>query len=160
MAAACTIPKEKLQCKFCGTQNSHNTAACIKKQKSDTEKKRGKIKTAKRIQILRLKQNPKKEEMHQLKEREISLFQGIIDPLREGTLHVPRYECKTWEIIHQAHTVTLTRMTTILLQKHWTQIMILKRKMTTLTCQKILMKKYQKMKTSKIFKIGRRMTQQ
>ena len=41
MAAACTIPKDKLQCKFCNSQNSHNTAACIKKQKADKEKKQG-----------------------------------------------------------------------------------------------------------------------
>ena len=41
MSAACTIPKEKLSCKFCNSQNSHNTAACIKKQKADKEKKQG-----------------------------------------------------------------------------------------------------------------------
>ena len=41
MAAACTIPKDKLQYKFCNSQNSHNTAACIKKQKADKEKKQG-----------------------------------------------------------------------------------------------------------------------
>merc|ERR1711867_9708 len=41
MAAACTIPKDKLQCKFCNSQNSHNTAACIKKQKADKEKEQG-----------------------------------------------------------------------------------------------------------------------
>merc|ERR1712208_30280 len=41
MAAACTMPKDKLQCKFCNSQNSHNTAACIKKQKVDKEKKQG-----------------------------------------------------------------------------------------------------------------------
>ena len=41
MSAACTIPKEKLSCKFCDTKNSHNTAACIKKQKADKEKKQG-----------------------------------------------------------------------------------------------------------------------
>ena len=40
-AAACTIPKDKLQCKFCNSQNSHNTAASIKKQKADKEKKQG-----------------------------------------------------------------------------------------------------------------------
>ena len=74
MAAACTIPKDKLQCKFCNSQNSHSTAACIKKQKADKEKKQGK-KIAKRIQIQSLKQNPKREEMCQRKrEKEISLF--------------------------------------------------------------------------------------
>ena len=41
MSAACTIPKEKLLCKFCDTKNSHNTAACIKKQQADKEKKQG-----------------------------------------------------------------------------------------------------------------------
>ena len=41
MSAACTIPKEKHFCKFCDTKNSHNTAACIKKQKADKEKKQG-----------------------------------------------------------------------------------------------------------------------
>merc|ERR1712115_477441 len=38
MAAACTIPKDKLQCKFCSTQNSHNPAACIKKQRQKKKK--------------------------------------------------------------------------------------------------------------------------
>ena len=52
MAAACTIPKDKLQCKFCNSQNSHNTAACIKKQKADKEKKQGEN-NGKRIQIRR-----------------------------------------------------------------------------------------------------------
>ena len=42
MAAACTVPKEKLQCKYCGTQSSHNTATCLKKQKAEKEKKEGK----------------------------------------------------------------------------------------------------------------------
>merc|ERR1711895_382824 len=41
MAAACTIPKDKLQCKFCNSQNSHNTATCTKKQKADKENKQG-----------------------------------------------------------------------------------------------------------------------
>ena len=41
MSAACTVPKDKLFCKFCNTKNSHNTSACIKKQKKDKEKKKG-----------------------------------------------------------------------------------------------------------------------
>ena len=41
MLAACTVPKEKLYCKFCDTKNSHNTSACIKKQKEDKDKKKG-----------------------------------------------------------------------------------------------------------------------
>ena len=41
MSAACTVPKDKLFCKYCDTKNSHNTYACIKKQKVDKEKKQG-----------------------------------------------------------------------------------------------------------------------
>ena len=41
MSAACTVPKEKLFCKHCKVKNSHNTSACIKKQKADKEKKQG-----------------------------------------------------------------------------------------------------------------------
>merc|ERR1712082_446786 len=33
MAASCTVPKLQLKCKFCESQNSHNTAACLKKKK-------------------------------------------------------------------------------------------------------------------------------
>ena len=33
--------KKKLYCKFCDTKNSHNTSACIKKQKEDKDKKKG-----------------------------------------------------------------------------------------------------------------------
>ena len=40
MSAACTVPKDKLFCKFCDTKNLHNTSACIKKQKEDKETKR------------------------------------------------------------------------------------------------------------------------
>merc|ERR1712098_662492 len=39
MAAACTVPKTQLKYKCCATQNSHNTAACLKKQKVEKEKK-------------------------------------------------------------------------------------------------------------------------
>ena len=39
MVAACTVPKEKLYCKFCNTNNLHNTSACIKKQKEEEDKK-------------------------------------------------------------------------------------------------------------------------
>ena len=42
MAAACTVPKTQLKCKYCETQNSHNTAACLKKKKVEREKRRGK----------------------------------------------------------------------------------------------------------------------
>ena len=38
MSAACTVPKEKLFCKFYDTKNSHNTSAYIKKQKAEKEK--------------------------------------------------------------------------------------------------------------------------
>ena len=41
MSAACTVPKEKLYCKFCNTKNSHNTSACIKKQKEEKDRKKG-----------------------------------------------------------------------------------------------------------------------
>ena len=41
MSAACTVPKEKLFCKFCDTKNSHNTSACIKKQRAEKGKKQG-----------------------------------------------------------------------------------------------------------------------
>ena len=41
MSAACTVPKDKLFYKHCDTKNSHNTSACIKKQKADKEKKQG-----------------------------------------------------------------------------------------------------------------------
>merc|ERR1712240_411210 len=41
MAAACTVPKTQLKCKYCATQNSHNTAACLKKQKTEKKKKEG-----------------------------------------------------------------------------------------------------------------------
>merc|ERR1712240_512921 len=33
MAAACTVPKTQLKYKYCATQNSHNTAVCLKKKK-------------------------------------------------------------------------------------------------------------------------------
>ena len=48
MAAACTVPKTQLKCKYCATQNSHNTAACIKKQKVEKEKKEGDNKNSKK----------------------------------------------------------------------------------------------------------------
>ena len=48
MTAACTVPKEQLKCKYCGTQNSHNTAACLKKQKAEKEKKEGENKNSKK----------------------------------------------------------------------------------------------------------------
>merc|ERR1712112_422239 len=35
MAASCTVPKTQFKCKYCATQNSHNTAACLKKQKAE-----------------------------------------------------------------------------------------------------------------------------
>ena len=38
--AACTIRKEKLYCKHCNMKSSHNTSACIKKQKEDKERKK------------------------------------------------------------------------------------------------------------------------
>merc|ERR1712240_245305 len=38
MAAACTVPKSQLKCKFCETEKSHNTAACLKKKKNDKKK--------------------------------------------------------------------------------------------------------------------------
>ena len=41
MAAACTVPKTQLKCKYCETQNSHNTAACLKKKKAEKEKNEG-----------------------------------------------------------------------------------------------------------------------
>ena len=41
MSAVCTVPKEKLICKFCDMKNSHNTSAYIKKQKAEKEKKQG-----------------------------------------------------------------------------------------------------------------------
>ena len=40
MSAACTVPKEKFFCKFWDTKNSHNTSACIKKQKEEKERKK------------------------------------------------------------------------------------------------------------------------
>ena len=48
MAAACTVPKTQLKCKYCATQNSHNTAACLKKQKAEKEKKEGDNKNSKK----------------------------------------------------------------------------------------------------------------
>ena len=39
MAITCTVPKNKLNCKYCNTKNSHNTTACIKKQKEGKNKK-------------------------------------------------------------------------------------------------------------------------
>ena len=68
MAAACTIPKDKLSCKFFNSQNSHNTAACIKKQMRIKKRNREKT-TAKRIQIPSLRQPPKREETRQRKRR-------------------------------------------------------------------------------------------
>ena len=38
MAATCTVPKSQLKCKFCETEKSHNTAACLKKKKNDKKK--------------------------------------------------------------------------------------------------------------------------
>merc|ERR1712120_19344 len=40
MAASCTVPKAQLKCKYCETEKSHNTAACLKKKKE--EEKAGK----------------------------------------------------------------------------------------------------------------------
>merc|ERR1712243_90893 len=48
MAAACSVPKTQLKCKYCATQNSHNTAACLKKQKAEKEKKEGENKNSKK----------------------------------------------------------------------------------------------------------------
>merc|ERR1712240_830058 len=39
LAAACTVPKTQLKCKYCETQNSHNTATCLKKKKVENDKK-------------------------------------------------------------------------------------------------------------------------
>merc|ERR1712112_61441 len=38
MAASCTVPKSQLKCKFCETEKSHNTAACLKKKKNEKKK--------------------------------------------------------------------------------------------------------------------------
>ena len=40
MVVACTVPKEKLYCKHCDMKSSHNTSACLKKQKEDKERKK------------------------------------------------------------------------------------------------------------------------
>ena len=40
MVAACTVPKEKLYCKHCNMKSSHNTSACLKKQKEKKERKK------------------------------------------------------------------------------------------------------------------------
>ena len=39
MAAACMVPKSQLKCKYCETQSSHNTAACLKKKKAEKGKR-------------------------------------------------------------------------------------------------------------------------
>ena len=41
MVAACVVLKEKLYCKHCDIKSSHNTSACLKKQKEDKERKKG-----------------------------------------------------------------------------------------------------------------------
>ena len=41
MATACTVPKSQLKCKYCESQNSHNTATCLKKKKAEKEKREG-----------------------------------------------------------------------------------------------------------------------
>merc|ERR1712208_232596 len=38
MAASCTVPKAQVKCKFCETEKSHNTAACLKKKKNEKKK--------------------------------------------------------------------------------------------------------------------------
>merc|ERR1712120_18596 len=38
MASSCTVPKAQLKCKYCETEKSHNTAACLKKKKNDKKK--------------------------------------------------------------------------------------------------------------------------
>merc|ERR1712237_197858 len=48
MTASCTVPKTQLKCKYCSTQNSHNTTACLKKQKADKDKKEGDNKNSKK----------------------------------------------------------------------------------------------------------------
>merc|ERR1712240_13145 len=142
---------------FCVSPYLHNTAACLKKQKAEKEKKKGKRKATKRIQILKLKQYLKKEEMLHRVIREISLNQKIIDPLKGLATHVHKYVCVTWEINHQETTVTQTRKkTTILLRKLWNLITILKKKTMIQTCRKTLMTKYQRMKIMKFFKIGQK----
>ena len=41
MEATCSVPKEKLYCMHFDMKSSHNTSACLKKQKEDKEKKKG-----------------------------------------------------------------------------------------------------------------------
>ena len=38
MSASCPVPKTKLNCKHCNMKGSHNTNACLKKQKADKKK--------------------------------------------------------------------------------------------------------------------------
>merc|ERR1711954_584928 len=43
MTASCTVPKSQLKCKFCETEKSHNTAACLKKKRMRRKKMTTKV---------------------------------------------------------------------------------------------------------------------
>ena len=38
MSASCTVPKNKLNCNHCNLKGSHNSNACLKKQKAEKKK--------------------------------------------------------------------------------------------------------------------------
>ena len=85
MAAACTVPKTQLKCKYCETQNSHNTAACLKKQKAEKEKKEGENKNSKKDTNPKAKtESQERREASENRKRNLSQQRDNRSPQRLG----------------------------------------------------------------------------
>merc|ERR1712089_31313 len=82
MAATCTVPKAQLKCKFCETEKSHNTAACLKKKKS--EKKKDEEKGEKTDQTVKRTPSQEARDGSNTNKRDLSLPKSNRSPQRYG----------------------------------------------------------------------------
>merc|ERR1712121_319292 len=82
MAATCTVPKSQLKCKFCETEKSHNTAACLKKKKAD--KKRDDEKGGKTDQTVKRTPSQERRDGSATNKRDLSQPRSNRSPPRFG----------------------------------------------------------------------------
>merc|ERR1712121_31040 len=82
MAASCTVPKSQLKCKFCESQKSHNTAACLKKKKAD--KKRDYEKGGKTDQTVKRTPSQERRDGSATNKRDLSQPRSNRSPPRFG----------------------------------------------------------------------------
>merc|ERR1712240_450896 len=87
MAASCTVPKSQLKCKFCESQNSHNTAACLKRKKADKKKdeEKGGNKTDKTDSTVKKTTSQDRRDNSNTNKRDLSQPRSNRSPPRFGT---------------------------------------------------------------------------